>query len=169
MWWMFYCQVRNTTALTCKCRVLNHGTNLAQRFNKMIWANLGGFETEWWGRWKQMAQEDAEVVCFNSWCTSDSVGGDLADAFLSSLLPQILHDLGQVFLPGRTPVFPAMRWIFLPGMPESTLRPCIVLGAVWIVKSRWVLRSDAVLWHQTVPLMKLWHALIANLGANLIC
>ena len=36
-------------------------------------------------------------------------GGDLADAFLSSLLPQILHDLGQVFLPGRTPVFPAMR------------------------------------------------------------
>ena len=38
MWgeWMFNWQVRNTTALTCKCRVLNDGWNFAQRFNKMI-------------------------------------------------------------------------------------------------------------------------------------
>lgn len=65
---------------------------------EQTWADLklsgGAVGSDGTGRW-------------NSRCTSDSAGSNLEDVFLSSLLAKVLHDFGQVLLPGRTPFFPS--------------------------------------------------------------
>lgn len=59
---------------------------------------------------------------WNSRCTSDSVGSDLEDAFLSSLLAKVLHDFGQVSSVATRShtFFPTMQWIFLRYAREYT-------------------------------------------------
>jgi len=143
MWWkwMLNWQVRNTTALNCKCRVLNDAGTFCSEVQQNDLSKPG-----WIWNWAVGRLNGDGTGRWTSRCTSDSVGSDLEDAVLSSLLAKVLHDFGQALLPRRT-LFSQPCSEFFLGMPESTLRPCIELGPVWTIKSRWASRRDAVLWH----------------------